>query len=742
MSTSADLPNSGAIDSLAENRPATRALTPTGAGGAPSVPAKRTLRTRPEILTSRATPGALLNAFRRRFWLATILATMFGAAVAAALYFLVPAKYVAAARVQVYSDPSWIMNPLTTGRQDPEGVRRTTQQQMKLELVLRDALEDAKVSRSKTLAGQIDPIVWLEKNLEVEFMAQSEFLRIGLKGDNKEDLPNIINAVVSSYFKLIVDTAKLQLNQRREKIQNSYDTNRTRLEDFARQILTESEKAGVINSENARLRLRIETEKLERIAADIERDRQELRHMELEVSVLENRTKDNAQIPDELVDMEVERSAAIQEVQKKLELLDAEIAKAESIFRNKNAPQITRLYQQKATLQANVQEMKKKIKDEIKRRIALGQPATPMTAGRSLLDMQNQSVILRKRMEGAQKDFDSQRVVVEKMGNSTAMIEGLVQQRDVLRKIVDEQYAMLEKFKIEADAPPPAKWVEQAKEPKDRDSMIFKLGVVAFGGAVSFGLVALGISFLEFQSRRMNTATEVTDELGLRHVGDLPEFSGLQLGRLLTFQARSSAKLQDLMSESVDSIRLGLVHQATKLGKTPVVLITSANDREGKSTLATRLAVSLANSGKRTLLIDGNLRNPQVHQAFHVAGEPGLCDLLRDPSMTLSQVANDVDIPGLSVVAAGVCDDSAFHGMARGTLDTILEAARIEFGFVVVDGAPTLPVADGLTIAAKSDFAIVSTRRDVTKIPEVYESCERLKGVGATVLGVVVNGTI
>jgi capsular exopolysaccharide synthesis family protein len=168
-------------------------------------------------------------------------------------------------------------------------------------------------------------------------------------------------------------------------------------------------------------------------------------------------------------------------------------------------------------------------------------------------------------------------------------------------------------------------------------------------------------------------------------------------------------------------------------------MVTSAGDREGKTTVASHLAASLARSGRKTLLIDGDLRSPTVHSMFSAALDPGLCEMLRG-EVELEAAIQPAQVDGLMLVAAGQCDYQAIAALSKEPLKHVLEKAREQFEFVVFDAAPVLAYADTLLMGTHVDAAVLSVRRDVSQLNKVYEARERMESVGIRVLGAVVNG--
>src|SRR5262249_7353416 len=128
-------------------------------------------------------------------------------------------------------------------------------------------------------------------------------------------------------------------------------------------------------------------------------------------------------------------------------------------------------------------------------------------------------------------------------------------------------------------------------------------------------------------------------------------------------------------------------------GTLRTLLVTSAVGGEGKTSLANHLATSLARSGQKTLLIDGDLRRPMVHGLYDQPRSPGFCELVRGECVS-KDVAHQTPVDNLWVMTAGGFDDHALAALAQSPARSVLDKLREEFDFVVIDSAPLLPVAD------------------------------------------------
>ena len=175
-------------------------------------------------------------------------------------------------------------------------------------------------------------------------------------------------------------------------------------------------------------------------------------------------------------------------------------------------------------------------------------------------------------------------------------------------------------------------------------------------------------------------------------------------------------------------------------GALRVVMVTSATSGEGKTSLATHLAASLARAGHKTLLLDGDLRKPAAHRIFDLPLGPGFSELLRGET-DLPEAVRPTQAPGLWLLPAGTCDNEALQQLAQDAVRRIIERLRPEYDFIVIDSSPVLPVADALLLAQYADGVLLSLFQEVSRLPKVYAAYQRLKMIRVRMLGAVMNGT-
>jgi capsular exopolysaccharide synthesis family protein len=195
---------------------------------------------------------------------------------------------------------------------------------------------------------------------------------------------------------------------------------------------------------------------------------------------------------------------------------------------------------------------------------------------------------------------------------------------------------------------------------------------------------------------------------------------------------------QGFLTESVDAIRTMVLH-ATRGEKLQILMVTSAMPGEGKTSLSSHLAASLARAGRKTLLVDCDLRNPALHRLFNMEAVPGFGELMQG-ECTLEEAVEETPSPNLWLMPAGECNEQTLHALAQIGPQAIFARLRQHFDFVVLDSSPVLPVADSLLIGQYADGLIFSILHNVSRLPQVYAAYQRLAMLDIRMLGAVVNG--
>jgi capsular exopolysaccharide synthesis family protein len=311
--------------------------------------------------------------------------------------------------------------------------------------------------------------------------------------------------------------------------------------------------------------------------------------------------------------------------------------------------------------------------------------------------------------------------------------EEIAQAEEVAKKVGAEVAAL----DVELQAPPRVSLLEGAALTLSEDARR-RLKAAAMAGAGALAAAVLAISYLEFRARRIGTVDEVVQGLGLRLVGALPALPHRGAGLLAAPDEPRGRPWNRLFVESIDATRATLLH-ASQTESCRVIMITSAMAGEGKTSLSSHLATSLARAGRRTLLLDCDLRRPAIHYLFDVPAQPGLGDFLMGQA-DLDGACWPIQSSDLWVMPAGRCDERAIQELARPRARQVFDRLKERFEFIIVDSAPVLCFADVLSTAPLVDAVIFSILRDVSRAPLVYAAYERLATLGIRMLGATISG--
>jgi polysaccharide biosynthesis transport protein len=174
-----------------------------------------------------------------------------------------------------------------------------------------------------------------------------------------------------------------------------------------------------------------------------------------------------------------------------------------------------------------------------------------------------------------------------------------------------------------------------------------------------------------------------------------------------------------------------------------VILITSPRPKAGKTTTVANLGISLAEIGRRVLLIDGDLRRPRLGKLFGLQFATGLSDALLDEGsgkISLESVVRPSSVPGLYVLPGGSEPANISKLLHSTFLDSLVEQARAEYDFVLIDSPPMMGMADARLLSRNTDGVILISRAGETSPEQLGEAKERLADDGTPVIGTILNG--
>jgi len=224
----------------------------------------------------------------------------------------------------------------------------------------------------------------------------------------------------------------------------------------------------------------------------------------------------------------------------------------------------------------------------------------------------------------------------------------------------------------------------------------------------------------------------------------LPVYASIPLGRSASLRARDARTLlvrthpRDVVAESLRGLRTSLQF-AMKDAPNNVVAITGPSPGVGKSFIAANLAWVLAESGKRILLVDANLRGGWLHRCFESAREPGLSELIQDTA-TLDEAIQQVPGQRLSFVSTGALPPNPAELLQSDRFAALVAWMSAEYDLVLIDTPPILAVTDAALVGRHAGVSLVVVRAGAHPMREVAAAVKRLELNGVQPRGVIFNG--
>jgi capsular exopolysaccharide synthesis family protein len=193
-----------------------------------------------------------------------------------------------------------------------------------------------------------------------------------------------------------------------------------------------------------------------------------------------------------------------------------------------------------------------------------------------------------------------------------------------------------------------------------------------------------------------------------------------------------------LVAEAFRQVRTNLLFSGPAESQR-AILVTSPGPGDGKTAVAINLAVTLAHSNQRVLLIDCNFRRPAIRDAFTNTRREGLSNILIGQGK-LSDYVTKSDLPNIDVLSSGPMPPSPSELLGSSLMRNLIDEAKTRYDRVIIDGPPALLISDGVVLSTLVDGVIIVVRAVQNSKGAVKRTREQFERVGARIFGAVLNG--
>lgn len=657
------------------------------------------------------------------------------AVAAAGIWFFLPLpKLTGAVVYRISAQPPALLAPVHESKVEFVTYKTNQAGLVKQRLVLNGALKELanrnqmNLKELPALAREAEQLPYLEQKVQVDFKLAPELMRVAIEGDDEGELLKILEAIDLVYLQKVHeldngarDARKKTLEKRLVEYEDMLKVLRQDLARYANML--NSTSPGVLSNLEDLNKLR-----LQQLSADIVRNERSLELAQQELDRAQGKLK---------TAKEVDVSAT---------LVDQALRSDEGVLIRENAIKVKkRLYddlddQLKDKSHLSLLKAKRELDEatkELDRYREERRPVIAATVKQRRIDEFTLSVarcaeqvdFFVKSKAALTKEYDDFKNEIKKQSQTYMLLENTKLDINRIQTLREQILREVDQLELEGHAP---NRVVQSEKPYVMSGLEgnrrLKTAVMASAGVILAGIV--GLVFWESRNRRVLAIDDVAKSLGLKVFGTVPPIGS---------DKKACPIRESALVEAIDTARTMLLY-ADHLDQRPkTVLITSASPGEGKSSLSSHLAISLTRAGFRTLLIDGDMRNPTAHLIYGTTEGPGLSEYLRAESNDLTMIQS-TSYPGLEVLPAGRWSVAATQALAGGRWTTLRAAVESSYDFVIIDSPPILPVVDALLLARNVDGVLLSVMNKHSKVSNVAESQHRLVSIGANLMGVVVNG--
>lgn len=604
-------------------------------------------------------------------------------------------------------------------------------------LVIADVLSQPEVADMPELNGVQDRAKELTSRINIASVGNSELYKLTYTGSSAEGAATVANAVAKSYLRLQRESEDehLQvlmslLEKERARWENVVRDRRAQVRLLAKQTATGDVEA----SDTGQGRLQVNQPLVEL--------QKQLVSTEVERTLLEVRIKAYGDFekrhtvapPAETVQQAIANHPRVQELRQSVAEKEAKRDAVDAASANPGAsPIVQRLNEEISRSQSQLKSLLTQLNNSYQQEM---QQSLSRQRSDELDQLQIQLAGYETLQEVLHQRLEEELSKIQQTSGDTLDLEFARAEMERAEQVFQMIAQRSLQVNTERAAPERVSLWDEAKPPvQPREQLPFKKLLLA-GLAGLWLPLGLAVAW-EFFHQRIDNSRQLTVDselLVLGEIADLPHNGR----RLLSRSGRAERRLR-MFEESIDNLRTCLV-LSEPLQEMQVLAVTSAISGEGKTSTATQLTLSLARATKEPiLLIDADVRAPDLHHVFQLAETAGLVDVLSGQAL-LESAVQSINERGIDVLTAGKYRGNPHELFGNGAVGRLVEQSRKTYRYVVVDTPPVLAASEALVLARSADATLICVRRGHSRMDQVRVVHERLLMAGARPLGATLIG--
>lgn len=681
---------------------------------------------------------SVLNALRCWWKIATPIALLLAAGASGGVYYLHKPQYTASCELLIKEKADVILRALDT---DSKKFINNQIEIIKSQRLLSPLVSKPEIVSTPELAEDDDKVAALARRIKVSQKGQSDFYALSVTSESPEKAELIVKATSEAYLDfyrkreseqddVILQLLEKQKAERTKEVTQLYEKLKTMTINLTG---VDPFRSGGKDEEGTKAANPYAGLQADVIRAQVEQDiladRIQLAEKALAETVFE--------VPAEELEKRVEAHSTIAALRASIEQLHDKENKFHETAKNPSANPLFKQLQ--ADIEASLRDLdarKPKLRRDIAEALKREYAATQANRIEQMKQDWNEGNAKLMSLRGVlEKEMGGAKTSAKIYAGGNFELEDLKNKYIEAGGLVKELSARILTIATEQKAPERVELFKPATRPVSPDEIVpwKKIGM---GASVAFLIpFALAVGW-EQLFRRVTSRGQLETANRLCVVGEVTSLPAKKRG---AGQKNQTERNVMLFEESVDCLRTYL-----SLGKSSqglrILAVTSAVSQEGKTTLAAQLAVSIARAtGQMTLLIDGDMRSPEIHEIFDTELSPGLADVLRG-ECPVEEALETGFSERLHILTAGRLTTSPHQLLGKGEFRALLEKLGTMYAHIVIDTPPILPASEALVMARAADTAVLCVRRDYSRLDQVEEAYRRMTGAGVNTAGAVLNG--
>lgn len=672
----------------------------------------------------------------RRWWKALVpLSLAMSALGAAAVYWQFSPEYQSAAWLRAHSQAPYIAFQHSDDAKQFVG---SLKELMRSRLLLASVASDSEVANVAELAVAVDPIDELARRLDVTAVGSSEYFAVHFRCGDPAAAAAVANKVAQAFIRLQNSDER----DRKENVLTLLDGERRFHEGTVKQLRSDLER--LTRAATGQPAAAVPKNQVQPPSALAELQSRMV-SVDVESAVLRAEIESLKQTPETAPQeiSEVEIDAAMNQDTGVLQLRDEITQLADELrdYERDAAPGYLKQstgYQRTTSLLQSRKEKLEELRKQIREQVVASSQSTLEARRRDAINSKESALRSHDIVRNVLKEqFQNELKQVKQQSGDSLELEFKRAELEQATQVFNLVSQRMLQLRTEMRAPDRVVLVETATVPaQPLESLPLKKMLVA---AVALLIAPFGLAIgWERWMDRVGDSGHLEQQAQLRVLGEVvsnPRIRGAQ--RALTLQKRDP--MNALYEECVDNLCTSLLI-AEPTCRARVVAFTSAISREGKTSLAVQFASSVARATRLpVLLIDGDMRYPDIHKIFGAASSPGLAEVLAGGARFADAVVtNRHEL--VHILPAGKLKESPHKLLGQNAFSELLAEARKHYHFIVIDTPPLLAAGEALVLAKEADTALMCTMRDLSRVPQVRAAQQKLLDAGVPLSGAVLSG--